>query len=162
MAWRSIGRIYEPSAPHFALHTHASLPTAVSLGGDLVRVFYSGQDPANRFAIGSLVVRIGEAPVIEEVVAAPVLTPGQVGAFDDAGCSMGCVVEISEPDDRLYYMGWNVGGSVPWRNAIGMALGDARAGRFERFSARAAAAAGVSLHDWLATGASSKPALRWS
>jgi hypothetical protein len=29
-------------------------------------------------------------------------------------------------------MGWNVGGSVPWRNAIGVAFGNARDGRFER------------------------------
>jgi hypothetical protein len=116
------------------LATHAALPVAASLGGDLVRVFYSGRDIINRSSIGSLVLRLGESPRVEEVAPEPVLTPGVVGAFDDAGCGMGCVV----PDpagDRIYYMGWNLGRSVPWRNAIGLAIGDLRTGRFERYSA---------------------------
>ena len=134
MAWRRLGSVYRPYGHHPLLATHAALPVAVSLGGDLVRVFYSGRDTGNRSSIGSLVLRLGETPRVEDVAPEPVLTPGAIGAFDDAGCGIGCVV----PDpagDRLYYMGWNVGGSVPWRNAIGLATGDARTGRFERHSA---------------------------
>jgi len=136
MGWRRIGLVFAPPAPGAdpALASHAALPVAHPLGGDLVRVFYSGRDAANRSAIGSLVLRVGEAPRLEEAPPRPVLTPGGLGAFDDAGCGMGCVVP--GPDgDRLYYMGWNVGGSVPWRNAIGVAVGDAQTGRFERLSA---------------------------
>jgi hypothetical protein len=107
---------------------------AVPLGGDLARVFYSGRDAANRSSIGSLVVRLGELPRVEELAPAPALTPGITGAFDDAGCGLGCVVP-NAGGDRLYYMGWNVGGSVPWRNAIGLAVGNARTGQFERYSA---------------------------
>jgi hypothetical protein len=114
-----------------ALVTHAALPVAVPLGGDLVRVFYSGRDAANRSSVGTLVLRVGEVPRVEEASPFPVLGPGGTGAFDDAGVGVGCVVGR----DRLYYMGWNVGGAAPWRNAIGLALGDAQVGRFERFSA---------------------------
>ncbi len=113
--------------------THAALPVGVTLGGDLVRAYYSGRDAANRSSIGSLVLRLGDPPRIEAADAPPVLTPGVTGAFDDAGCGLGCVV-ADAGGDRLYYMGWNVGGSVPWRNAIGLALGDAATGRFERLS----------------------------
>lgn len=130
MAWRKLGLVFRPAGGHPSLATHAALPVAAPLGGDLSRVFYSGRDAANRSAIGSLVLRLGEAPRVEEAPPAPVLAPGAAGAFDDAGCGMGCVV-----GDRLYYMGWNVGGSVPWRNAIGLALGEVASGRFERFSA---------------------------
>jgi hypothetical protein len=136
MAWRRIKHVFAPPAPGAdpALASHAALPVAHPLGGDLVRVFYSGRDAANRSAIGSLVLRVGEAPVVEEAPPGPVLAPGGLGAFDDAGCGMGCVVPGAD-GDRLYYMGWNVGGSVPWRNAIGVAVGDAATGRFERLSA---------------------------
>lgn len=136
MGWRRLGRVFAPPSPGAdpALASHAALPVAHPLEGDLVRVFYSGRDAANRSAIGSLVLRVGDAPVVEEAPPAPVLGPGGIGAFDDAGCGMGCVVPGPE-GDRLYYMGWNVGGSVPWRNAIGLAVGDATAGRFERLSA---------------------------
>ncbi|MBX9593956.1 MAG: hypothetical protein K2X46_06310 [Roseomonas sp.] len=140
MGWLRLGRVFAPPAPGGspaadpALATHAALPVAHPLGGDLVRVFYSGRDAANRSAIGSLVLRVGEAPRVEEAPPAPVLRPGGIGAFDDAGCGMGCVVP-GHDGDRIYYMGWNVGGSAPWRNAIGVAIGDAAAGRFERLSA---------------------------
>jgi hypothetical protein len=77
-------------------------------------------------------VRLGERPKVEEAaVGEPVLAPGGAGAFDDAGIGVGSVVR-GDDGDRLYYMGWNVGGSTPWRNAIGVAVGDAREGRFER------------------------------
>lgn len=132
MAWRKLGLTFSgPAAVHPALHSHAALPTPFSLGGDLVRVFYSGRDLANRSAVGSVVVQLSEQPKVLEVCAEPVLSPGAVGGFDDAGLGVGCVVP-DENGDRLYYMGWNVGGSAPWRNAIGVAFGNAREGRFER------------------------------
>jgi hypothetical protein len=136
MAWRRLGRVFAPPAPgaDAALTSHAALPVAVPLGGDLVRVYYSGRDAANRSSVGTLVLRVAEAPRVEAAPPGPVLGPGGLGAFDDAGIGIGCVVP-AEAGDRLYYMGWNVGGSVPWRNAIGLAIGDAAAGRFERFSA---------------------------
>jgi hypothetical protein len=133
MGWRRLGRAWCPTGHHPSLLTHAALPVAHPLGGDLVRVYFSGRDAANRSSIGSLVLRLGESPLVEEVAPQPVLTPGILGAFDDAGLGIGSLVP--GPDgDRLYYMGWNIGGSVPWRNAIGLAVGDAATGRFERFS----------------------------
>lgn len=130
--WRKLGRIFAgPDGRHPALVSHAALPIAVPLHGDLVRIFYSGRDARNRSAVGTLVLRLGEVPRIEDQPPEPVLLPGDAGAFDDAGISVGSVV-VEADADRLYYMGWNIGGSVPWRNAIGVAFGDARAGRFER------------------------------
>lgn len=130
--WRKLGQVFAgPTKGHPALLTHAALPVAFPLTGDLVRVFFSGRDAANRSAIGSVVIRLGETPRLEEEQTEPVLLPGDIGAFDDAGVGLGCVVP-AEDADRLYYMGWNVGGAVPWRNAIGVAFGSASEGRFER------------------------------
>lgn len=132
--WRRLGRVYEPAHSHPLLHSHAALPVGVPLGGEHVRVFYCGRDQANRSSIATLVLRLGEPPRVEEVALAPVLEPGSAGTFDDAGLGIGSIVPA--PDgDRLYYMGWNLGRSVPWRNAIGVAIGDARQGRFKRLSA---------------------------
>lgn len=133
MGWRRLGLVWQPDGGHPALLTHAALPVGVCLGGDLARVYFSGRDARNRSSIASLVLRLGDRPVVEQPPATPVLAPGVTGAFDDAGCGMGCVLRLPE-GDRLYYMGWNIGGSVPWRNAIGLALGDAASGRFERLS----------------------------
>jgi hypothetical protein len=130
--WRKLGLVFAgPDGRHSALRSHAALPVPYDLGGDLVRIFYSGRDAQNRSSVGTLVVRLGKAPRVEELSAEPVLLPGALGAFDDAGIGVGCIVP-GETEDRLYYMGWNVGGSVPWRNAIGVAFGSARDARFER------------------------------
>jgi hypothetical protein len=132
MAWRKLGQVFAgPTGRHPALLTHAALPTPYTLERDLVRVFYSGRDASNRSSVGSVVLRLGEQPKIEEAPPDPMLVPGGVGGFDDAGIGVGSVVHC-DGEDRLYYMGWNVGGSAPWRNAIGVAFGDARSGRFER------------------------------
>lgn len=131
-AWRKLGLLFEgPSGGHLALASHAALPVPYPLDGDLVRIFYSGRDAANRSSVGTVVIRLGATPRIEEQRAEPVLQPGGPGAFDDAGIGIGSIVP-GKDEDRLYYMGWNVGGSVPWRNAIGLAVGSAREGRFER------------------------------
>lgn len=130
--WRKLGLLFAgPSGQHAALISHAALPVPYPLGGDLVRVFYSGRDATNRSSVGTVVIRLGDNPRIEEQQTEPVLLPGGTGAFDDAGIGIGSIVP-GKNEDRLYYMGWNVGGSVPWRNAIGMAVGNAREGRFER------------------------------
>ena len=129
--WRKLGLVFAgPNGTHPALRSHAALPVPFPLGGDLVRVFYSGRDGANRSAVGSVVLRLGETPQLEEDRGEPILLPGGIGAFDDAGIGIGCIVPGEV--DRLYYMGWNIGGSAPWRNAIGVAFGHAREARFER------------------------------
>jgi hypothetical protein len=134
MSWRRLGLVYRNSSSHPALASHAALPVAVVLKDDLVRVFYSGRDQSKRSSIGTLVVRVGEVPRIEEKTSGPLLEPGAAGTFDDSGLGVGsCVSDAS--GDRIYYMGWNVGGSVPWRNAIGLAIGNFQTGRCERFSA---------------------------
>ncbi len=131
MAWRRLGLVYRPDGSDPRLMTHAALPVAVPLGGDIVRVYFSGRDADQRSSVATLLLQLSAPPRVLEMARDPVIAPGVRGAFDDAGVSVGCVV--SGPDgDRLYYMGWNVGGSVPWRNAIGLACGDARSGRFER------------------------------
>lgn len=133
MSWRKLGLVFSPLGQHPALLTHAALPVAASLSSDLVRVFFSGRDAMNRSSVGSVILRIGDRPRVEDVPSDPVLLPGATGAFDDSGLGVGCIVR-GETEDRLYYMGWNVGGSVPWRNAIGVAVGSVETGHFVRLS----------------------------
>lgn len=133
MAWRKLGLVFTPSGQHPALASHAALPVAAPFSSDLVRVFYSGRDERNRSSIGSVVIRLGDQPMVEDASPKPVLQPGVLGAFDDSGLGVGSIVP-GDREDRLYYMGWNVGGSVPWRNAIGLAMGSVESGRFERYS----------------------------
>ena len=61
------------------------------------------------------------------------LAPGKLGAFDDAG-AMATWVVSHQGVKYLYYIGWNVGVSVPFRNAIGLALSRDGGRTFDRYS----------------------------
>ena len=56
---------------------------------------------------------------------------GELGAFDDGGI-MPCSVVDTDDGLYLYYVGWNPSGSVPYRNAIGLAISHDHGKTFER------------------------------
>jgi hypothetical protein len=119
MAWCRLGLVLSPDQIGWA-HSHASLPMPVALAGDTIRVFFSTRDHDRRSHVGWADVAISDTPRLLDVSPAPVLSPGEDGAFDDSGVSIGSIVPC-EDGLRLYYMGWNLGVRSPWRNAIGIA-----------------------------------------
>jgi hypothetical protein len=134
MKWRKLGRIFEPQVLHPLMQTHAANPTVLSLGGSLIRVYFSSRAPDQRASIGWALFDLDriEAGALE-VCREPILTPGVPGTFDDSGTSIGCLVRVKE-QIRLYYLGWNLGVTVPWRNSIGMAVSQDNGLSFERYS----------------------------
>jgi len=132
--WRKLGRLFEPRELHPLMLTHAANPTVLTLTGSLVRVYFSARAADRRASIGWAVFDLEkpEAGALE-VSPAPVLTPGPTGAFDDSGVSMGCFARAGDTL-RMYYLGWNLGVTVPWRNSIGMAISRDGGLTFERYS----------------------------
>ena len=63
----------------------------------------------------------------------PVVRPGPTGTFDDSGTSMGWLVQ-HQGKRYLYYLGWNLGVTVPWRNSIGLAISKGFGQPFEKVS----------------------------
>ena len=56
--------------------------------------------------------RISEdGPAVSRVE--PVLAPGPLGAFDDSGAMGSCLV-CHDDRELLYFIGWNLGVSVPF------------------------------------------------
>ena len=135
MKWRKLGCIYEPRPLHPLMQTHAANPTVLLFGGSLVRVYFSSRAPDNRASIGWAVfdLKRPDAGALE-LSTEPVLVPGAVGGFDDSGVSMGCFARSGE-DLRMYYLGWNLGVTVPWRNSIGLAISRDEGLSFQRYSA---------------------------
>jgi predicted GH43/DUF377 family glycosyl hydrolase len=116
------------------MRTHAANPTPERLGNGYVRVYFSARDVANRSSVGWVEIDIAHPTRVRAVSEVPVLGPGVVGSFDDSGVTVACMVE-SEPR-YLYYVGWNLGVTAPWRNSIGLAVGaPGHAPVFARFSA---------------------------
>jgi hypothetical protein len=132
MAWIKRGRIFCPDGRVAWMRSHAANPAAEPLGGGRFRVYFSPRDDANRSSIGCFDWEPGAPDRLPRPAEEPVLRPGDPGLFDDSGTSMGCVLEV-EGTRYLYYVGWNLGVTVPWRNSIGLAVSE-HGGPYRRVS----------------------------
>jgi hypothetical protein len=103
------------------MRTHAANPAVESLSGGRVRIYFSTRDALNRSHIAAAVFELQPAPRLLELSPQPLVAPGPPGAFDDSGTSMGSLL-AAEGTLWLYYLGWNLGVTVPWRNSIGLAV----------------------------------------
>lgn len=99
--------------------------------GQAVDLYISGRDAGNRSMIGRARLDLSKARILE-IEPEPVLTPGELGAFDENGVSYPSLVRHGQ-DLFMFYTGWMPTVLTPFQNHIGLAkLGDD--GRFERVS----------------------------
>jgi predicted GH43/DUF377 family glycosyl hydrolase len=129
MRWQRLGSIFCPNGQRPWMKSHAANPVAEQLEGDLFRVYFGCRDDNNRTHIGTIVLRLDEHVTLEEIAREPILAPGEPGLFDDSGTSMGTIIHDGDAA-YLYYIGWNLGVTVPFRNSIGLAVREGRDGEF--------------------------------
>jgi len=130
--WRKLGLVFSPSGEIPWMKTHAAVPIAEGLGGNLFKMYFSSRDDHNRSYTGYVVIDIEQPIRILDLSKEPVLGPGGLGEFDDSG-AMACWLTSHGGMEYLYYIGWNLGVTVPFRNSIGLAISE-NGGGFERYS----------------------------
>ena len=133
MNWRRLGHIFSPAGQFPWMISHAANPHPQHLDGDIFRIYFSPRDAQNRSSVGFIDVDINNPSSVLRISGEPALGPGEMGAFDDSGVSVGCLVELSGMT-YLYYLGWNLGVTVSWRNSIGLAIQTGSSTHFQRFS----------------------------
>jgi hypothetical protein len=121
MAWIKRGRLFCPDGRVPWMRSHAANPAAEALGGGRFRIYFSPRDDRNRSSVGCFDWTTEDPHGAPQPGDRPVIGPGDPGVFDDSGTSMGCLVEV-RGTRYLYYVGWNLGVTVPWRNSIGLAV----------------------------------------
>jgi len=123
--WQRMGRLFEPKQQRDWLHSHAANPLPFPLADGRVRIYFNYRDMNNCSGISWLDWQPsldGPGQVLS-LAPMPVLLPGSAGLYDDSGVSLGCITAINDKL-WLYYIGWNLGVTVPWRNSIGFAIGE--------------------------------------
>ena len=120
MRWRKLGRIYSPAPLGDWGVSHAAVPVPLRLEAHRWRVFFSPRDRANRSHTGFFDFDPRRPDRLLRLAARPALSPGALGTFDEDGAMATWIVE-QEGRLLLYYIGWNRGITVPFRNAIGVA-----------------------------------------
>jgi hypothetical protein len=121
--WRKLGLVFRPNGEAPWMHSHAAVPIAEPLGGGLFRIYFSTRDAQHCSHTAYLVIDIACPQEILELCTSPVLAPGSLGAFDDSG-AMATWLAAQGKRRFLYYIGWNLGVTVPFRNSIGLAVSD--------------------------------------
>lgn len=133
MRWRKLGLLFCPNGEYDWTMSHAAVPCADRVEGDLHRIYFTSRDRSGRSQIGFLEVDIQEPRRILRVTPQPVVPVGKLGAFDDSGAMMSWLVS-HEDKKYLYYVGWNLGVTVPFRNAIGLAISEDGGKTFSKYS----------------------------
>lgn len=133
MKWTKLGLVFATNNNHPWMLTHAANPVAEHLHDDVFRLYFSCRDAQSRSHIAYADVDIKPPFRVLKVAEQPLLAPGEVGTFDDSGVSLSCLIKI-KGQLCLYYVGWNLGVTVPWRNSIGLAIHNSVTGTFERSS----------------------------
>jgi hypothetical protein len=131
VGWLKQGLVLSAPPPVAWGVSHTALPVvrAVSGGAEL---YFSSRDSQGRSHIGraSLAADLSGRPLVE---AEPLLEPGPLGSFDDAGVTTACVVEHHEAV-YLYYSGWTRGVTVPFYFYVGCARSTDGGRSFSRVS----------------------------
>ncbi len=122
MRWKKLGLVFNPASNSKWMVSHASNPVAQQLDGTVYRIYFACRDAERRSSIGSVDFDIKTPQKIQAVASTPVIGPGEKGYFDDSGTTMGCIVKLPNGQTYLYYLGWNLCVTVPWRNSIGLAV----------------------------------------
>src|ERR1044072_1537387 len=131
--WQKLGRFFATDKNHPWMLSHAANPVAEHLYDDVFRLYFSCRDAESRSHIGFAEVNLKPPFQVLAIAEEPLLAPGEVGTFDDSEVSLSCIKQI-DGTKYLYYLGWNLGVTVPWRNSIGLAIYDPDTKTFKRFS----------------------------
>jgi hypothetical protein len=130
--WIKQGLLFAPGGQAAWIGTHAALPVVQAVA-DRQRVYFSSRDTRNRAHIGFVTLSLHQRQGDPQPGIAAVLSPGALGAFDDAGVTSSCLVE-HRGRGYLFYTGWTLGVSVPFYLNAGLAVSDDGGETFRRVS----------------------------
>ena len=131
MKWKKLGQVFCPDKHSNWMYSHAMIPIAQNIDGDLYRIYFSTRDNNNRGHGAYLELDMRNPTKVVRVHDRPVLEPGALGCFDDSGALPNSIVPVGERQ-ILYYTGINLGVTVTIRNAIGIAEWDEESQSFAR------------------------------
>lgn len=119
--WDKKGLIYNTNTLHEWNKTHAQVPVVDVIGNNRLRIYYSSRSEKGISSCSFIEVDADNPGTILYEHAEPILPLGRLGTFDDCGIMPTCIVNVGDKK-YLYYIGWTVRQTVPYHNAIGLAV----------------------------------------
>tara|TARA_R110001592_G_C13181465_1_gene750943 strand:+ start:2775 stop:3722 length:948 start_codon:yes stop_codon:yes gene_type:complete len=109
----------------------AAVPFIDKIKNNILKVYFSSRDKNNRSYIFWATFDITDNFSLLDMSTKPEFNLGNVGEFDENG-SMGCQIFYKNNEKYLYYIGWNLGVSTPFRNSIGAVKWDNKLNQFKK------------------------------
>ena len=131
MRWEKNGLIFRPDHNSEWMAHHACVPVADKVSETVLRIYFGPRDTQDRTTTTFIEVEADNPSNVLYIHDRPVLGLGQLGTFDDSGAMPSCIVNRGSRK-YLYYIGWNRGITVPYRNSVGLAFSDDGGLTFER------------------------------
>jgi hypothetical protein len=131
MRWEKRGPIFRSQNQFPWMAHHASIPVADKVSDEVLRIYFGPRDALGQTHTAFIEVDADNPARVLYVHDRPVLSPGKLGAFDDSGAMPSCIVN-HDGKKFLFYIGWNRGVTVPYRNAIGLAVSEDGGRTFSR------------------------------
>ncbi len=123
MPWKKLGMVFDLKKHSIPwIRSHAMLPTPLLLD-DRIRVYFSARDRNGFSCVSFLDVDPEDPSRVIYIHDSPILQRGRIGTFDDSGTIATCALRLNGIV-YLYYNGYNVRNTVPWSNAIGLAVSE--------------------------------------
>lgn len=120
--WQKKGLIFNIENYNEWMISHACVPTAINIDENTTRIFYAPRNKKGKSIPTYFDVDSNNPTKVTYIHDKPILELGQLGTFDDDGIMPCSAVRVSDSCIYLYYVGWNPSVSVPYRNAIGLAI----------------------------------------
>ena len=133
MEWIKKGLLFNTQQNFSWMQTHAAVPFIDKLDKDNFRIYFSPRDQNNQASMGFIEINMKNPKEILSISNEPILTVGKLGSFDENGV-MGTSLVNFNNKKYLYYVGWNVGKSIPFRWSIGLAISEDDGKTFQKFS----------------------------
>ncbi len=131
MRWEKKGLLFHVDGQSDWMAHHACVPVVDKISPERLRVYFAPRDRQGRSRVAFIEVEADDPSRVLYVHDRPALDLGSVGCFDDSGVMPSSLVEFGGRK-FLFYIGWNPGVTVPYRNAIGLAVSDDGGVSFKR------------------------------
>ena len=123
MRWEKKGLIFQVDGQSEWMSHHACVPVADKIDDSRLRIYFAPRDRQGRSRVTFIEVDADNPSTVLYAHDRPVLDLGELGCFDDSGVMPSSIVHW-QGRKFLFYIGWNPGVTVPYRNAIGLAVSD--------------------------------------
>jgi hypothetical protein len=123
MRWLKKGLIYRPDGSHEWMASHAYVPVVDALNEQVLRIYFGTRSRDIKTVTTFIDVDASDPSHVLYVHDRPVLGLGRLGTFDDGGALCSSLVNY-QGKKYMFYVGWNASVTVPYRNAIGLAISE--------------------------------------